>query len=101
MPQVGCNELKHNQTIISSCQQYACAKSPSNHWGNIKTQIQNIQQLFGLMYRPDQTSCRLTLVIDATGATPQANSSSQLRPLSQLAAQQPHVLNDVISQPAI
>ncbi|DBA82715.1 TPA: hypothetical protein ACH3X1_006948 [Trebouxia sp. C0004] len=35
------------------------------------------------------------------GATPQANSSSQLRPLSQLAAQQPHVLNDVISQPAI
>ncbi|DBB09723.1 TPA: hypothetical protein ACH3X3_001361 [Trebouxia sp. C0006] len=35
------------------------------------------------------------------GITPQASSSSQLRPLSQLAAQQPHVLNDVISQPAI
>ena len=29
------------------------------------------------------------------------NSSSQLKPLSQLAAQQPHVLNDIISQPAI
>jgi hypothetical protein len=48
-----------------------------------------------------QTPCRLALVIDAIGATPQTNSSSQLRPLSQLAAQQPHVLNDVISQPAI
>ncbi|KAL0037452.1 hypothetical protein WJX79_008680 [Trebouxia sp. C0005] len=41
-------------------------------------------------------------VTSPQGASPQANSSSsQLRPLSQLAAQQPHVLNDVISQPAI